>query len=170
LACLPSSGLFNGAPAAFGSTASWGTTVKVYLPLAEGDIDGLRPAIVPPCLRGSETILLVEDEDQVRLVVRGILKRQGYRVIEVQNGGEALLFCEKYLDKIDLLLTDVVMPRIGGRELACRLATLRPTMKILFMSGYTDDAVVRRGTLDAGIAFIQNASHPQHSCEPGERF
>jgi len=137
-----------------------GTTVKVYLPLAEGEVDVVRPAIAPPSLRGSETILLVEDEDQVRVVVRGILKRQGYHVIELQNGGEALLFCEKYSNTIDLLLTDVVMPRMGGPELARRLATLRPTMKILFMSGYTDDAVVRHGALDAGIAFIQKPLTP----------
>jgi CheY-like chemotaxis protein len=138
-----------------------GTSFKVYLPIVEGTVEEVRPTISPTTLRGSETILLVEDEDQVRAVARGILKRQGYRIVEARNGGEALLLCEKHPGAIDLLLSDVVMPQMSGPELAQRLAAVRPTMKILCMSGYTDDAVVRHGALEAGIAFIQKPFTPE---------
>ncbi|MGO9838923.1 MAG: response regulator [Polyangiaceae bacterium] len=137
-----------------------GTSFKVYLPLVDGAPDAERPTFAPATLRGSETILLVEDEEQVRAVARGILKRQGYRILEARNGGEALLLCEKHPGAIDLLLSDVVMPQMSGPELAMRLATSRPTMKILCMSGYTDDTVVRHGPLEAGIAFIQKPFTP----------
>ncbi len=137
-----------------------GTSFKVYLPLVEGATAESRPPIASSTLRGSETILLVEDEEAVRVVARGILKRQGYRVIEARNGGEALLLCEKHPGVIHLLLSDVVMPQMGGPELARRLAKGRPAMKILCMSGYTDDAVVRHGALQAGIAFIQKPITP----------
>jgi CheY-like chemotaxis protein len=137
-----------------------GTSFKVYLPIVEAAIGEIHPSISPPTLRGSETILLVEDEEQVRVVARGILKRQGYRVIEAQNGGDALLRCETHSGTIDLLLSDVVMPQMSGPELAKRLARARPTMKILCMSGYADDAVVRHGALEAGIAFIQKPFTP----------
>jgi two-component system cell cycle sensor histidine kinase/response regulator CckA len=132
-----------------------GTSFKVYLPVVEGELEEAQPQIAPTTLRGSETILLVEDEAQVRAVAHGILARKGYRVLVAASGGEALLLCEKHAGVIDLLLSDVVMPQMSGPELARRLATLRPTMKILCMSGYTDDAVVRHGALEAGIAFIQ---------------
>jgi CheY-like chemotaxis protein len=106
-------------------------------------------------LTGSETILLVEDEDQVRSAARGILRRQHYPVIDAKNGNEALLLCEQHAGIIDLLLTDVVMPQMSGVELARRIAIKRPAIKVLFMSGYTDEAVIRYGALGAGIAFVQ---------------
>jgi PAS domain S-box-containing protein len=138
-----------------------GSTFKVYLPVA-GAGAVAEPCAAPPpaALRGSETILLVEDEEQVRVVARGILKQQGYQVVVAENAGEALLLCEKHEGDIDLLLSDVVMPRMSGPELARRLAALRPGMKILCMSGYTDDAVIRHGALEAGIAFIQKPFTP----------
>ncbi len=137
-----------------------GATFKIYLPLVNGTEAQTRPNNAPATLRGSETILLVEDEDQVRAVALGILKRQGYRVIEARNAADALLKCEKHSGVIDLLLSDVVMPQMSGPELARRLAPIRVEMKILCMSGYTDDAVVRHGALEAGIAFIQKPFTP----------
>jgi len=104
---------------------------------------------------GNETILLVEDEDQVRIAARGILRRCGYRVLEAGNGAEALLLCEKGLEQIDLLLTDVVMPQMSGPELARRLRLLRPEIKVLCMSGYTDDAAIRYGVIKEEIAYLQ---------------
>jgi two-component system, cell cycle sensor histidine kinase and response regulator CckA len=137
-----------------------GTSFKVYLPLAFGEVAEVRPPVALTTLRGSETILLVEDEAQVRAVARGILERQGYVVIEAANGAEALRSCEEHGGAIDLLLTDVVMPEMSGPELARHLEAERPLMKILCMSGYTDDAVVRHGALGAGIAFIQKPFTP----------
>jgi two-component system cell cycle sensor histidine kinase/response regulator CckA len=137
-----------------------GTTFKVYLPRVDAEVDVLRPSVPPTTLLGKETILLVEDEEQVRAVVLSVLRRQGYHVIPAQNAGEALLLCERHSGKIDLLLTDVVMPQMSGPDLARRLASIRPGMRVLCMSGYTDDSIVRHGVLESGVAFIQKPVTP----------
>ncbi len=138
-----------------------GTTIKVHLPRAQGESPAVTPSIsLPAPRRSSETVLLVEDEASVRTLVRTILERSGYLVLEAQSGGDALLICEQHTATIHVLLTDVVMPRMSGRILAERLAVLRPEMKVLYMSGYTDDAVVRHGVLDSDVSFIQKPITP----------
>jgi CheY-like chemotaxis protein len=130
-----------------------GTTFKVYLPRTDDAASAELPAPEITSLRGTETVLVVEDEAQIRVVAKGILRRQGYRVLEASNAGEALLLFEQEPGAIDLLLTDVVMPKMNGKVLADRLRQLRPGLKVIFMSGYTDGALV--GQLAEGAFFIQ---------------
>ncbi len=132
-----------------------GTTFKVYLPRIDAEADLAGQSSPPVDLRGSETILLVEDQEQVRVVARSILERNGYRVIVAHDAADALVLCEKHPGTIHLMLTDVVMPEMSGAELAKRLAVPRPEMKVLCMSGYTDDCIVRHGVLESGMAFLQ---------------
>jgi two-component system, cell cycle sensor histidine kinase and response regulator CckA len=141
-----------------------GTTFRVYLPRVEGQLDAEAngPATVTAAeLRGSETILLVEDEEQIRRVAREILLKQGYRVLEARNGVEAIAEGERHPGAIDLLVSDVVMPQMGGAELTERLVRIRPSMKVLCMSGYTDDVMLRLGALQGSIAYLQKPITPQ---------
>jgi CheY-like chemotaxis protein len=110
-------------------------------------------------LGGTETILVVEDEDTVRRLVRSALQRQGYQVLEAGNPGEALLIFEQH-PAIDLVLTDVVMPRISGPALASRLLALRPSLKIIYMSGHIDPSAALDGALGSGAAFLQKPVTP----------
>jgi len=139
-----------------------GTVFKIYFPTAVGAVaprGSARPS-ESRSLRGAETILVVEDDERVRLLACTILRKLGYHVLDAQSGGDAFLLCEQHTATIHLLLTDVVMPRMSGRELAERLLLVRPTMKVLYMSGYTNDSVVRHGILDSTIAFIQKPITP----------
>jgi CheY-like chemotaxis protein len=138
-----------------------GTTFKVYLPRSEAKVEVSSASRAPVTLHGGETILLAEDQEQVRAVAQSILRRHGYRVIVAQNAGEALLLCEAHSHPIHLLLTDVVMPHLSGADLAKRIALTRPETKVLFMSGYTDDSVVRHGVLEDGVAFLQKPFTPE---------
>jgi CheY-like chemotaxis protein len=132
-----------------------GTTFRVYLPRV------FEPEETPPAAAtgrrptGVETVLLVEDEQGLRVLARRILESHGYAVIEASGGEEALRISRRHQSPIDLLLTDAVMPGMGGSDLAREIAAERPATRVLYMSGYTDDAVVRQGHLDEGSAFIQ---------------
>ncbi|MFZ5453375.1 MAG: PAS domain S-box protein [Thermodesulfobacteriota bacterium] len=133
-----------------------GTTFKIYLPRVEKAVSGAEPkAVVVTQLKGAETILVVEDDDTLRQVIARGLKRFGYKVLTAANGGEALLTCERRKSPIHLLLTDVILPQMGGRELAERLTSLRPDLKVLYMSGYTENAIVHHGILNDDIGFLQ---------------
>jgi len=139
-----------------------GTAFKIYLPRVDAPAPGRAadpgPAAVP---RGTETVLLVEDAAAVRAVTREVLERQGYVVLEAPNGEAALHLAQKHRGPIHLLLTDVVMPVMSGRQLADQLAPVRPDMKVLYASGYTDDSVVRHGVLEEGTAYLQKPFTPE---------
>jgi len=133
-----------------------GTTFKIYLPRVEKTARAYRPRVGPSAAPGgSETILLVEDEEAVRSMVSKTLQNKGYTVVEARHGNEAIEICQRYQGPIHLMVTDVVMPQISGRELAERLAPMRPEMKILYMSGYPDNTIVHHGVLEPGTAFLQ---------------
>jgi PAS domain S-box-containing protein len=135
-----------------------GTSVKLYFPevsaAAAFQQSEYKPA-TKEAARGSETILLVEDEAAVRGLASRILEKQGYRVLSAQHGREAMDIASSEAGKIDLVLTDVVMPGMNGRGLVERLSGIRPTMKSLYMSGYTDDDIVRRGFIEPSKSFLQ---------------
>ncbi len=138
------------------SAVGGGTTFEIFLPQVAAPTESggadearaTRPAV------GQETILLVEDEDDVRALAREVLERQGYTVLEAGDGAQALQVHEKEGDRIDLILTDVVMPRMSGREMVDRVRATRPAMRVLYMSGYTGDAIVRHGVLDASMLLL----------------
>ena len=133
-----------------------GTTFKVYLPEVGDAGDFAEPAGgVPASLEGDETILLVEDDDSVRALVHDALVVHGYEVFQARNGADALWRMQAEALSVDLLITDVVMPQMGGGELAQKLRSVKPDLRFLFMSGYPDDAVVRQGVLEEGAPFIQ---------------
>ncbi len=138
-----------------------GTSFKIYLPRVEEAVEAAQAAgAIGGSLRGSETVLLVEDEEGVRTLVREVLVRHGYTVLAARHGGEALLICERHEGPIHLMVTDVVMPEMSGRELAERLAPLHPAMKVLYVSGYTDDAIVHHGVLDRRTPFLEKPFSP----------
>ena len=136
------------------SRVGQGTTFTVHLPQSERPLDRPTAPAETPLRTGSETILVVDDDEKVRELIGAVLARTGYRVLEAENAGEALMISEQHPETIHLLLTDVVMPRIGGRTLAERLVRARPDIKVVFMSGYADDLVKLQGVLEAGAAFI----------------
>jgi CheY-like chemotaxis protein len=133
-----------------------GTTFKIYLPRVNEPLEDIRKEVLKEELpRGNETILIVEDEEEVRKLTAKILEMQGYRILETCNGDDALLACERRKGPIHLMLADIVMPGMSGSELAKLLEPLYPEIKILYMSGYTDNAIVRHGVLEKGVNYIQ---------------
>jgi two-component system, cell cycle sensor histidine kinase and response regulator CckA len=138
-----------------------GSTFRIYFPKAGDVADPLPEAAAAGVLTGTETILLAEDQDEVRKVACQILRRYGYHVIEARNAGDALLVCESHPLPIQLLVTDVVMPKMNGRELARRLLAIRPELKVLYMSGYTDNAIVHHGILEPDLAYVQKPLVPE---------
>jgi two-component system, cell cycle sensor histidine kinase and response regulator CckA len=138
-----------------------GTTFKVYMPVSRAKPQPEKTRIAAKPATGSETILVVEDEDGVRNLIRTVLKRAGYQVMDARHGEEALQLAESHAGSIDLVMTDVVMPQISGRELATRLSALHPESRLLFMSGYTDSSVVQQhGFLDPQTPFLQKPFTP----------
>jgi two-component system, cell cycle sensor histidine kinase and response regulator CckA len=141
----------NGGVMKVSSEPGQGSTVKVYLPMVEDD----APVVERPLsLRGEETVLVVEDEDSVRELVRQILEEHGHAVLTARHGRDAMLIAERYERPIDLLVTDVVMPEMGGGDLVERLSARRPKIKVLFISGYTNDEVLRRGVRGGPAGFL----------------
>ena len=137
-----------------------GSTFKIYLPRVEQRPNVIsQPQPAKPAL-GFETILVVEDEEGVRKLIASILVKNGYTVLQARDGNEALSLCEAHTDPIQLLFSDVVMPQMSGPELAVRLASLQPEMKVLFMSGYTDNPVVLHGIIDADMPFLHKPFTP----------
>ena len=137
------------------SESNRGTSFKVFLPRAESADAAVPPDPIIQDLRGTETILLVEDQAEVRGVVQQMLARHGYVVLAASNGADALHIAQAYPGRIDLLITDVVMPGIGGRDVAAQFLRERPDARELYMSGYTDDRVVQQGVIEHNVAFIQ---------------
>jgi CheY-like chemotaxis protein len=152
----------SGGTIAVDSEVGVGTAFEILFPVASRSKADRLPETAqgPGDTRGTETILLVEDDPQVRTLTASLLRRSGYQVLEASSGGDALLLSDQHTSAIDLLLTDVVMPRLSGRELAERLALRRPTMRALYMSGYTNDAVVRHGVFEANADLLQKPFTP----------
>jgi two-component system cell cycle sensor histidine kinase/response regulator CckA len=137
------------------SEVDHGTTFKLYFPIATSVERTENPCEQIVQQSGTETVLIVEDSPSVRSAARRILQRCGYKVLEAPNGKAGLALARKKNLKIDLLVTDVIMPEMSGREVAKIFEQLRPETKVLYMSGYTDDAIVRQGILQEGIAYLQ---------------
>jgi CheY-like chemotaxis protein len=133
-----------------------GTTFKIYLPQVEELLEEVKEKVVGEELpRGSETVLVVEDDEEVRKLAVRVLKRQGYKVLEASNGADTLMICKEQKEPIHLILTDVVMPQMGGRQLVEQLRQVYQNFKVLYMSGYTDNIIVHHGVLERGINYIQ---------------
>jgi PAS domain S-box-containing protein len=144
------------------SQPEMGATFRIGLPLlAQPDSQALSARLAATRLQGSETILVVEDQDEVRQLVLAILEKYHYRTLEASSGDEALPIVEKHNGPIHLMLTDVIMPGMTGRQSADRLRLIRPEMKVLYMSGYTDDVISREGVLEAGIDYLAKPFNPE---------
>ena len=151
----------SGGDIALRSAPGKGACFEIFFPRVDVAADSEASQALKHTPPGSETILLVEDEESVRALVRQVLKRKGYNVLEAEHVSQALQICREHAGDIDLVVTDVVMPEMSGRDLATQLTALRPQMKVLYMSGYTDDATLRRGILPHGTSFLQKPFTPE---------
>ncbi len=138
-----------------------GTSFKVYLPSAEGAVGPIERGEATPTSGGTETVLLVEDDRAVRAMARRILEAKGYHVLDAANGDRAVNICETHPERIHIMVSDVIMPRVSGRILSDRISQLRPEMKVLFMSGYPDETIVQHGVLQPGTAFLEKPFTPE---------
>jgi two-component system cell cycle sensor histidine kinase/response regulator CckA len=144
------------------SRVGHGTRFDIVFPRVAVDAPaGSSPQASAEPAGGNETILLVEDDASVRMLLRDALRKLGYRVVEAKQGLEACLLASQELDRLDLLLTDMVMPGMGGRELAQHLITIKPDLRILFMSGYTDDVGILAGHEQGTSGFLQKPFTPE---------
>ncbi|MGE5892760.1 MAG: PAS domain-containing protein, partial [bacterium] len=137
-----------------------GTVVKIYLPLIKAEHDGTSLSLPAIRMTGTETILLGEDEKEVRMVTKAVLEESGYTVIDASDGEETLSRFREHEKTIDLLILDVVMPKINGKEVYERVKQMRPDLKVLFVSGYTDSIIDKKGILDAGLHFLSKPVSP----------
>jgi len=137
-----------------------GTTVKVYLPRVDAPAEPQAPPRETATLTGTETILLAEDDEILRPLTKGLLAKLGYTVLDAESAAQALAVAGARQGPIHLLVADVVMPGASGRELARRLAQTRPETRVLYVSGYTDDAIVHHGMLEPGLKFLQKPFTP----------
>ncbi len=143
------------------SEVGQGTTFKVYLPAVEGEVEFFESVPEPSEMpRGNETVMVVEDDEIVRDIAVEILKRQGYKVIEAKSGGDAYILCERMEELIDLIVTDVVMPNMSGPQLIQKLRDYWPDIAVLYMSGYTESAIIHQGVLETGISYLQKPFRP----------
>jgi PAS domain S-box-containing protein len=132
-----------------------GTTIRIYLPIVQGEATAVTAADEKIATGGSETVLIVEDEEEILNIGKTVLRRAGYTVLDTTSPDTALRLAKEYEGAIDLLITDVIMPEMNGKDLRDRLVELRPGIKVLFMSGYTADVIAERGVLEAGVMFLQ---------------
>jgi len=132
-----------------------GTSFHIYLPQVVGTAEKHAAPVAAATAGGTETVLLVEDEESVRHLVRDTLAAKGYKVVEAENGEAGLAAAARHMGKIDLVITDVVMPGMGGREMVEHISMTRPQAKVLYLSGYTEDAILSEGSIQSGTAFLQ---------------
>jgi CheY-like chemotaxis protein len=139
-----------------------GTTFRVYLPRVDAPVEAAAPGPARTAWRGGdETVLVVEDQEPIRRLIGKILESQGYAVLAAADGREALRVAEHHAGTIHILVTDVVMPEMSGREVGRRLAAGRPEMRVLYLSGYAGDSIVRDGVLEPGLSFLQKPFTPE---------
>ena len=150
----------SGGAIAFLSEVGRGTTARIYLPLVREKAVAVEETTAPESLTGAETILLVEDEARVRKLIADVLSSRGYKVIEATRGEEAIRICKAQKRKIDLAVVDVVMPEMSGPELVKEVSPLHPHLRVLYISGYTDEAMVHHGIAESGAAFLQKPFMP----------
>jgi len=137
-----------------------GTTFRIYLPLIEAKVEEIKPEVIEPVERGTETVLLAEDEDAIREFIKKLLGEYGYKVITAASGQEAVNEFKAHKDKIQLVLLDVIMPNKNGKEAYEEIKKIRPDIKVLFMSGYPADIIHKHDIIEKGFAYIEKPASP----------